>query len=89
MLGENIKKIRLSKALTIKDLADSTGLTVGYLSNLERGEKTNPSYEVIQKIANALSVPMVDFYKEEPPKNILGYNIKRIRKEKNISGRFK
>lgn len=85
MLGENIKKIRLSKSLTIKDLADSTGLTVGYLSNLERGEKTNPSYEVIQKIANALSVPMVDFYKEEPPKNILGYNIKRIRKEKNIT----
>lgn len=85
MLGENIKKIRLSKALTIKDLADSTGLTVGYLSNLERGEKTNPSYEVIQKIANALSVPMVDFYKEEPPKNILGYNIKRLRKEKNIT----
>lgn len=85
MLGENIKKARLSKSLTIKDLADSTGLTVGYLSNLERGEKTNPSYEVIQKIANALSVPIVDFYKEEPPKNILGYNIKRIRKEKNVT----
>lgn len=62
MLGENIRKIRLSKSMTIKNIADATGLTVGYISNVERGAKGNPTQEVLQKIAKALDVNVVDFY---------------------------
>jgi len=56
MFSKNLKKIRESKNIGINELGRLTGLSPSYLSALEKGKKTNPSRETIEKIANALEV---------------------------------
>lgn len=69
MIGDIIKKIRIEKGLTSKQLAELTNLTPAYLSMLENGKRTNPSTEIIQSIANALNVPMGYFFEKTTSEN--------------------
>ena len=54
---KNIKKYRLIRGLTMQELADLTGLTHGYVRDLEclTINKT-PTLETIGKFANALEI---------------------------------
>lgn len=54
-VGHNVKKIRISQKMTLKALAAATGLSIGYLSQLERG-LTTVSKGSAEKLAAALSV---------------------------------
>lgn len=74
MLGNTIKKIRLSKNMGLNKTASLAGISGSYLSNIEKGLKENPSMEVLHKIANALNVPVNAFFEENP----------NIEKENNI-----
>lgn len=57
MLNENIKRIREEKGMTQKQLADKVGISGAFMSLIEKGTN-NPSEENLQKIANALDVPV-------------------------------
>jgi transcriptional regulator with XRE-family HTH domain len=50
------RKTRNRKKITLTQLSKKTGIDQGYLSRLERGEKSNPSSEVLAKLADALDV---------------------------------
>lgn len=63
-LGEKLKEIRKEKRLTIADLAQKTGLSNGYLSNVERN-LNSPTIESLRKIVDALSISLVDLFQEE------------------------
>ena len=54
MYNNKIRKFRESKNKTLKELANEVGISAGYLSHLERGSRSNPSKEVMEKIADAL-----------------------------------
>lgn len=54
-IGKRIKKIRLSNKLTLKDVANKTGLSSGYLSKLEKANKSPPISTLIS-IAAAFDV---------------------------------
>lgn len=56
MLGTNIREYRKKQKLTIKELAERTGLSIGYISQVERGE-TEPSLSSLRKIAGEFDVP--------------------------------
>lgn len=56
-IGESIRAIRRSQGRSLEDLAEEAGISFGFLSRLERGEKT-ASDEVIVRIAEALKVPV-------------------------------
>ena len=58
MLGENIRKIRKEKHISINKLSKMTGISLGYLSDLENGKSTNPSLEKLNTIADALECPV-------------------------------
>ncbi len=60
MKGERIKKIRTERGLTLKDLAELTGFTPSYISQIER-EIRQPSLETLRKIARQLNVPLLAF----------------------------
>ena len=66
MLGDNIKNIREEKKLGLNETARLAGISPSYLSDIEKGNKTNPSMEVLQKIADALDVSIEEFFKSEP-----------------------
>jgi XRE family transcriptional regulator, master regulator for biofilm formation len=56
MLGTRIKALRQKKRLTLSELAEKTEISKSYLSHIERNIQTNPSIEVIMKIALGLEV---------------------------------
>ncbi|HHU32397.1 MAG TPA: cupin domain-containing protein [Clostridia bacterium] len=60
MLGEKIRKKRIEKNLSLKDLAERIGLTASFLSQVER-ELAEPSITSLRKIAEALDVPIFYF----------------------------
>jgi transcriptional regulator with XRE-family HTH domain len=55
-LGQKVKAIRSRRGLTQVELAAKAGLTQGYLTQLERGIRTNPSLDILQRLAKALKV---------------------------------
>lgn len=65
MYNNKIKKIRISRNMTLKELAEEVGISVGYLSHLENGSRNNPSKEVMERISIALksSIPEIFFSK--------------------------
>lgn len=58
-IGQRLREIRREKGLTLKQLADSSGLTLTYLSDVER-DQTRPSLKALLRIASALEVSMAD-----------------------------
>jgi transcriptional regulator with XRE-family HTH domain len=52
----NVKRLRSRKRLSQKALADKVGISVSYVSMLERGQRS-PPLETIEKVAKALGVP--------------------------------
>lgn len=63
MYKNEIKKYRKEKGLTLKKLAEISGVSSGYLCHLENGSRDNPSTDVMEKIAISLnkSIPEIFF----------------------------
>jgi repressor LexA len=59
MLGDNVRKIRKLRGLTLEQLADKIESSSGTLSHIEKGTR-NPSLDMLNKIADALGVPVQD-----------------------------
>ncbi len=64
-LGKRIKEQRQKKEMTLKNLADATGLSTGFISQLERG-LTTISVDSLQKISVALDVNLNYFFNTSP-----------------------
>ena len=59
MLHERLKEMRRARDLTLKGLAARTGLSVSYLSDLERG-RTMPPLPTLETLAMALDITILD-----------------------------
>lgn len=57
--GENLKKIRMDKGLSIRALADIAELNFGNIGDIELG-KVNPTLTTIVALAVALGVDRAD-----------------------------
>lgn len=68
MLGKKIRVKRMEKQLTLKELAERTGVTQGFLSQVERG-LTDPSITSLRRISKALDVPIFYFLMDEAKSN--------------------
>ena len=55
-VGENIKRIRKSKKLSMERTAELSGVSRSMLGQIERGE-ANPSVAILGRLAKALKVP--------------------------------
>ena len=51
----SVRRLRSKKGLSQKALADTIGISVSYVSMLERGQRS-PPLETIEKMARALKV---------------------------------
>jgi len=60
-VGSFIKEQRQKSALSIRKLAELTGVSNPYLSQIERGIRT-PSAEILRSIAGALSIRTETLY---------------------------
>jgi len=51
----NVRKLRSKKKLSQKTLADKIGISVSYVSMLERGQRS-PPLDMLEKVAKAMGV---------------------------------
>ncbi|WP_316568627.1 XRE family transcriptional regulator [Neobacillus sp. YIM B06451] len=56
-IGSKIRSIRKRKNITIAQICEGTGLSKGFISNVENNN-TSPSINTLQTIANFLKVPL-------------------------------
>ena len=56
MIGDILSKIREEKGITKTELARRTGINIGHLTHIEKGER-NPSQNTLKKICEALDTP--------------------------------
>ena len=56
-IGEVLKELRLDRGWTLRNLSLKSDVSLGYLSEVERGQKELSS-EVLASIANAIQVPL-------------------------------
>ncbi|WP_299554382.1 helix-turn-helix domain-containing protein [uncultured Tateyamaria sp.] len=61
-IGREVRAFRRQQEVTVAELAQSTGLSIGMLSKIENGN-TSPSLTTLQLLANALSVPLTSFFR--------------------------
>lgn len=59
-IGLKIKELRNAKKFTLKYLSEETNLSIGFLSQLERG-MTSVAVDSLAKIARVLEVNVLDF----------------------------
>lgn len=68
LVALNIKRLRELHGIDRRALEEKAGIAYGILDQIEAFHK--PAGKTIQKrIADALSCPLAEFYKEEPQKN--------------------
>ncbi len=63
VIGETIRNLRKGRALTLKQMARRTGLSVSLLSQIERAE-SSASISSLYKVASALDVRMQELFGE-------------------------
>lgn len=59
LVGRNVKRIRIARGLTQEELAERSGFSQQYLSDLERGRR-NPTIVSLWELAQALDATPVD-----------------------------
>ena len=56
MIGDMIAKVRKEKGMTKTELAEITGINIGHLTHIEKGER-NPSHKALRNICKELDIP--------------------------------
>ena len=69
-VGDNLRRIREAGNLSLRALAEISGLAINTLSLIENG-KSSPSVSTLQQLAGALDIPISAFFETTSPrKNI-------------------
>jgi transcriptional regulator with XRE-family HTH domain len=63
-LGERLRAMRQLRRLTLREVAESAGVSESFVSQLERG-RTNASVATLQRLASALGIEISDLFAGE------------------------
>jgi transcriptional regulator with XRE-family HTH domain len=67
-----LRYLRARRGLSLRSLAEQSGLNVNTLSLIENS-KTSPSVSTLQQLASALDVPITAFFETDTPKNEIAF----------------
>jgi transcriptional regulator with XRE-family HTH domain len=76
-IGKRLREIRKNRGITLTELAEKTGLSVGFLSNLER-DLSSPTLDNIQRICSVLEISLMKLLEEAQGRD---YIIKKEERE--------
>jgi transcriptional regulator with XRE-family HTH domain len=90
---ELFKKLRAEHRVTFRKIAEYTGMTAPYISHIEKGHVKNPSYAVVEAIAQIFGIDPKDFMtsdgdddeKKKPLVDIM--MIRKLREDRRMSVR--
>jgi transcriptional regulator with XRE-family HTH domain len=63
VVGDTLRGLRLRQSRTLREVSASARVSLGYLSEVERGQK-EPSSELLAAICGALEVPLSEVFSE-------------------------
>lgn len=89
-LGNQLREARLAARMTISEVAERTGLSPGYISQVER-DLANPSIGAVNRIAAAVGMRMSSFFSNgfEPEHSLARLGSERMPTEVVRRGRRK
>ena len=64
--AQKLHELRLSKGLSLQDVANKIGVSKAHVFNLEKGTTSNPSMELVLKLADLFRVRVADLVGENP-----------------------
>jgi len=65
-LGQRVRYLRRARGMTLAELGAKVGCAPSVLSLLENG-KREPRLSMVEQLASALSVPVTELLKKQPP----------------------
>jgi transcriptional regulator with XRE-family HTH domain len=71
-VGGRLRQLREERNLSLRALAEKSGLAINTLSLIENG-KSSPSVSTLQQLAAALGAPITYFFETETPKSNIAY----------------
>ncbi len=71
-VGRRLRALRNERGLSIRALANASGLNANTLTLIETG-KTSPSVSTLQQLASAMNTPIAAFFETEIPKNKVSF----------------
>jgi transcriptional regulator with XRE-family HTH domain len=74
LLGERIRHRRRAQNISLKQLAGRSGISIGLLSQIERG-LSSPSLRVLASLADALKLGLADLFDDGRPESSAGERI--------------
>jgi transcriptional regulator with XRE-family HTH domain len=81
-IGREIRGLRKARGLTLSELAEKSGLSIGYLSLLER-DRATPSINALHAISRALGVTISWFFDANAaPVEERGFVVRRARRRR-------
>jgi XRE family transcriptional regulator, stress-response regulator len=63
LLGDVLRRLRMRQGRTLREVSASARVSLGYLSEVERGQK-EASSELLQAICTALGTPLSQVFRE-------------------------
>jgi len=63
LLGEVLRRQRMLRGLTLREVSAEARVSLGYISEIERGQK-EASSELLASLCSALDVPLSDVLRE-------------------------
>lgn len=79
MLGDNIKKIRKEKGISINKLSKLSKISLGYLSDLENNNAKNPTMDKLNSIATSLDISVNDLLSDKEKIDIVMTSMNKIK----------
>jgi transcriptional regulator with XRE-family HTH domain len=67
-IGERIAYFRKERRYTVNRLANMAGISQSYLRDIELGNNSNPSVEVLDCLCGALGITLKEFFNVEEDK---------------------
>ncbi len=64
--ARKLNDLRIAKQLSLQDVADAIGVSKAHVWNLEKGTTSNPSMELVVKLAELFRVRVADLVGENP-----------------------
>jgi len=71
-IGASLRRLRTERGLSIRSLAEQSGLNANTLSLIENS-KTSPSVSTLQQLASALGLPIKAFFETDTPQNNISF----------------
>ena len=79
-LGARLRTLRKERRMTVKDLADNSGVSIGMISQIERN-LSSPSIRVLERIRQAMNIPLMALL--EGAENTSGVEDQIVRRKKD------